>query len=121
MPLSILPHAGPAAAYRRLLALLGVVPLLPLLFAGPAQASRGNPGGFSLSAQSSVPYTLVPHRAAVECQAMNVTLAGGVAIAARLVAATAKAPEHCRLSGTIPAEVGFEINLPTQWNGRLWM
>jgi hypothetical protein len=125
MPLSILPHAGPAAAHRRLLALRGVVLLLPLLLplllAGPAQASRGNPGGFSLSAQSSVPYTLTPHRASVECQAMNVTLASGVTVSARLVAATAKAPEHCRLSGTIPAEVGFEINLPTQWNGRLWM
>jgi hypothetical protein len=122
MPFSLLPSFDPPSSLRwRVGALLGLAPLLPLLAAGPAQASRGNPGGFSLAAQSSVPYTATPHRAAVSCEAMNVTLSSGIVVSARLVAATAKAPEHCRLRGTIPAEIVFDINLPTQWNGRLWM
>ena len=38
-----------------------------------------------------------------------------------LVAATADAPEHCRVSGQVLPQVGFEVSLPTQWNGRLYM
>jgi feruloyl esterase len=45
-----------------------------------------------------------------------------IAIAtALLVPATADAPEHCRVSGQILPQVGFEVGLPTQWNGRLYM
>jgi feruloyl esterase len=40
---------------------------------------------------------------------------------ALLVPATADAPEHCRVSGQVLPEVGFEVGLPTQWNGRLYM
>jgi len=35
--------------------------------------------------------------------------------------ATADAPEHCRVRGQILPQVGFEVNLPAQWNGRLHM
>jgi feruloyl esterase len=41
--------------------------------------------------------------------------------AALLVPATADAPEHCRVSGQVLPQVGFEVGLPTQWNGRLYM
>ncbi|NRF70619.1 tannase/feruloyl esterase family alpha/beta hydrolase [Aquincola sp. S2] len=128
MPMSFVSPTAPSHAtlprWRRgLAAALGLVPLLlPLLFgAGEALASRGNPGGFSLAAQSSVPYTATPLRAALDCAAMNTTFANGIPLSAQLIAATAKAPEHCRIRGTLAAEVGFELNLPTQWNGRLWM
>src|SRR5208283_4371586 len=38
-----------------------------------------------------------------------------------LVPATADSPEHCRVSGQVLPQVGFEVGLPTQWNGRLYM
>ena len=91
------------------------------LYAGEAFASRANPYGFTNAAQSSVPYTATPFMAAVDCAAMNKTTPAGVVLSAQLIAASATAPEHCRIRGTIPAEIGFDINLPTQWNGRLWM
>src|SRR5271157_6101363 len=40
---------------------------------------------------------------------------------ALLVPATANAPEHCRVSGQVLPQVGFEVGLPTSWNGRLYM
>jgi len=86
-----------------------------------AMASRANAGGFANAAQSSVRYTQTPHPAAIECAAMNRSTPGGVVLNAQLIAASAVAPEHCRIRGTIPAEITFDINLPTQWNGRLWM
>ena len=41
--------------------------------------------------------------------------------AAVLVPATADVPEHCRVSGQVLPQVGFEVGLPTLWNGRLYM
>jgi hypothetical protein len=40
---------------------------------------------------------------------------------ATLVGATADVPEHCRVAGQILPEIQFEVNLPTAWNGRLYM
>jgi hypothetical protein len=40
---------------------------------------------------------------------------------ATLVGATSDLPEHCRVSGQILPEIQFEVNLPTAWNGRLYM
>ena len=37
---------------------------------------------------------------------------GIVSINARVVAATADTPQHCRVTGTITPEVAFEVNLP---------
>jgi len=38
-----------------------------------------------------------------------------------LVRAAADVPEHCRVAGQILPEIQFEVNLPTAWNGRLYM
>jgi feruloyl esterase len=38
-----------------------------------------------------------------------------------VVPATAEAPEHCRVTGQVLPEVGFEVSLPSQWNGRFYM
>jgi feruloyl esterase len=46
---------------------------------------------------------------------------GIVSIAARVVAATADTPQHCRVTGVITPEVAFEINLPDRWNRRFYM
>src|SRR6185503_10924840 len=42
-------------------------------------------------------------------------------ITATVMAATADAPEHCRLSGQILPEIRFEVSLPVSWNRRLYM
>lgn len=40
---------------------------------------------------------------------------------ATLVPPAQDVPEHCRVAGQILPEVRFEVNLPTVWNGRLYM
>jgi hypothetical protein len=42
-------------------------------------------------------------------------------IQSRAVAASGDAPAHCRVSGTLTPEIGFEINLPDRWNRRFYM
>jgi hypothetical protein len=106
-------------ARRRIAAALGLLALA--LHCGNAAASRGNAAGFTNAASSSVNYAATPHSSVLTCASMAKTTAGGVVLSAQLIAGSAAAPEHCRITGTIPAEIGFEINLPTQWNGRLWM
>jgi feruloyl esterase len=44
-----------------------------------------------------------------------------VKISARSVPAEDGAPAHCRVSGVLSPEVAFEVNLPSLWNGRLYM
>ena len=44
-----------------------------------------------------------------------------VQLDARDVAASAEAPAHCRVSGLLAPEIGFEVNLPARWNGRFYM
>jgi hypothetical protein len=58
----------------------------------------------------------------VACGAL-VALTGyefSVSTAAR-VAASREAPEFCRVTGLIAPEVRFELELPSAWNGRLYM
>lgn len=40
---------------------------------------------------------------------------------ATLMPATADTPEYCRVTGLIPAEIRFEVNLPASWNRRFYM
>ena len=42
-------------------------------------------------------------------------------ITATTVAASADAPEHCRIVGQIQPEIRFEVSLPAAWNGRLYV
>jgi len=42
-------------------------------------------------------------------------------IGATVIAASANAPEHCRVSLMVAPEINIEVNLPTAWNGRLYM
>lgn len=42
-------------------------------------------------------------------------------ISARVIAAAANAPEHCRVSLMVAPEINIEVNLPAAWNGRLYM
>ncbi|MDP9323343.1 MAG: tannase/feruloyl esterase family alpha/beta hydrolase [Acidobacteriota bacterium] len=40
---------------------------------------------------------------------------------ATLVPASGGVPEHCQVLGQIPPEIGFEVRLPSLWNGHLFM
>jgi feruloyl esterase len=42
-------------------------------------------------------------------------------LSAIVIPASSDAPEYCRVSGLIQPEIRFEVNLPTPWNGRLYM
>ena len=42
-------------------------------------------------------------------------------ISASVIPAAAEVPEHCRVSLLVPPEIGVEVNLPSAWNGRLYM
>src|SRR5262245_60561388 len=44
-----------------------------------------------------------------------------VSIQAQVVAADSGSPEHCRVNGVLSPEIGFEVNLPAQWNRRFYM
>jgi hypothetical protein len=48
-------------------------------------------------------------------------IADVVEIAAATVAADGNTPQHCRIAGVLAPEIAFEVNLPTPWNGRLYM
>ncbi len=77
---------------------------------------------FALARDSSVQYTQTPHKAAVRCKDLVATSNHAYSIiGAQLVEASETLPEHCRVSALAPTEVRFEVNLPTRWNGRLYM
>jgi feruloyl esterase len=42
-------------------------------------------------------------------------------VTASTIAASADAPEYCRIIGQIQPEVRFEVSLPAVWNGRLYV
>lgn len=42
-------------------------------------------------------------------------------VSAKLIPAQEGIPEYCRVYGVIQPEIRFEVNLPTSWNGRLYM
>jgi Tannase and feruloyl esterase len=44
-----------------------------------------------------------------------------VQLSAAVVPAAENAPSHCRVSGVLAPEIGFEVNLPARWNGRFYM
>jgi hypothetical protein len=62
---------------------------------------------------------LVPSKA---CDALGKFKTKEIAqIAAAPIAATATAPAHCRVTGTLSPEIAFEVSLPAKWNGRFYM
>lgn len=44
-----------------------------------------------------------------------------VRLEARAVGGGNGAPAHCRVSGVLAPEIGFEVNLPAKWNRRFYM
>ena len=87
----------------------------------PASAG-GNLYSFIDAAASAVDYRATPLQATRDCKSLASEVGSGVQItSAEVIPASSGSPEHCRLNGVIPTEIGFQINLPMAWNGRIYM
>src|SRR5262245_13715530 len=77
---------------------------------------------FANAKASLASYTVANTMPGKTCESLSSFKADGVTtIQARVVAATATMPQHCRVVGVIEPEVAFEINLPDRWNRRFYM
>ena len=105
------------AAIRTFVAMsLLIVPLV----SAPAAGQNGQ--SFAGVASSTVEYELPSAHPQRTCESL-VSLTGYEysIVSADLVPTADEVPEHCRVSGLIPPEIRFEINLPSGWNRRLYM
>ena len=84
--------------------------------------SRSEAAPFSNAGTGTVIYTHAPYAAQLRCKDLLAT--GHFAytiISATEIAANGRVPAHCRVDGLIQSEVRFEVNLPNNWNGRIYM
>ncbi len=92
-----------------------------LLIINPAVWAQ-NGSSFLKAQHSTVKYMEVPFRSSVACADLaSLTTYDFSVISARSIAGEETAPEHCRVSGVIPPEIVFQVNLPIAWNGRFYM
>jgi feruloyl esterase len=97
-----------------------VLPAALIVFCVTAAAADAQP--FANAKSSLAGYTVAqstPHKA---CESLATHKGEDItSIQARVVAATADTPQHCRVTGIIAPEVAFEVNLPDRWNSRFYM
>jgi feruloyl esterase len=87
-----------------------------------ASASPAAAQAFVNAGSSLANYSVANTSPAKTCESLSSFKNDGiVSIAARVVAATADTPQHCRVTGVITPEVAFEVNLPERWNRRFYM
>ncbi len=104
-----------ASRHRAILNTFWLVGLCVLL-------SRLEAAPFSNADTGIVIYTNAPYAAQLRCKDLLAT--GHFAytiISATEIAADDGVPAHCRVDGLIQSEVRFEVNLPNNWNGRIYM
>jgi hypothetical protein len=95
--------------------------LLALVFVSTSVLPAGAQP-FSNADRSRAKYAVADATPSKACSDLSAFAGDGiVSIAARVVAATADTPQHCRVTGVITPEVAFEINLPDRWNRRFYM
>jgi feruloyl esterase len=93
-----------------------------VVVAGLAYGSAAGAQPFANAGDSQAQYREASLRPSGACEQLNVRgIADVVEAAARTIPAEGGTPEHCRVSGVISPEVAFEVSLPAQWNGRLYM
>ena len=103
------------------LRLLLIISGLGFLAINPAVWAQ-NGSSFLEAENSTVGYTETPFRSATACaDLVSLTDYDFSVISARSIAEGGTAPEHCRVSGVIAPEIGFQVNLPIAWNGRFYM
>lgn len=86
------------------------------------------PNRASFAARVAAPTALLlaaaaTHAAADPCSALlDANVPGARITAAATVAAAGDLPAHCRVQGTIPQAIHFELRLPVaEWNGKFYM
>lgn len=81
-----------------------------------------NGDSFRDASVSSVDYAAARYSSGVDCAALVSGSNDDFSIlAAEVPEDLSGAPPHCRITGVIPAEILFEVNLPLDWNGRFYM
>src|SRR5262245_32861289 len=93
--------------------------LIILVSAAPLSAQT-----FAELKNSLVDYSKVDVEPRMSCEQLATAFVWNkeiVKLETRSVAAAGTTPAHCRLSGVIAPEIGFEVNLPAKWNQRLYM
>src|SRR5678816_423657 len=101
------------------------MPAMRILIAFAVLAASASPAwaqAFANAKSSLANYSTSDSAPKKTCESLS-TFKGKdiVDIQARVVAATADTPQHCRVVGTISPEVAFEVNLPDRWNRRFYM
>jgi feruloyl esterase len=76
---------------------------------------------FNNANESTVAYARADIPAAMRCKDLIATSDYQYTIIAATEINDGTVPVHCRVTGLVPSEVRFELNLPAQWNGRLYM
>ncbi len=89
------------------------------LLLGQAQAQ--NADSFRDAADASVDYRRTPYAAQAQCEDFISRTDTSVTVLSARVHEGDGTPPHCRITGVIPAEVLFEVNMPLAWNGRFYM
>jgi hypothetical protein len=95
------------ATYSRVLCAIAAV----LAFAPQAHAQP-----FANLKSSAVNYSIATAEPRTSCDALATAVKDKdiVSLKTREVAATDAAPAHCRVSGVLSPEIGFEVNLPAR-------
>ena len=83
----------------------------------PARAQLFADAGSSLT-----DYMAAETEPALACADLaNLKLQDVIAIRSQTIPTDGQVPAHCRVDGTIAAEIVFQVNLPATWNGRYYM
>jgi feruloyl esterase len=91
-----------------------------ITFCVTAAAADAQP--FANARTSLAGYTVAESIPQKTCESLSMFTGEDItSIQARVVAATADTPQHCRVTGIIAPEVAFEVNLPERWNRRFYM
>ena len=93
-----------------------------VLFATFVTAGAATAQPFANAKSSLAGYTAANVTPGKTCESLAAFKGDDVtSLQARVVAATADTPAHCRVLGVIAPEVAFEVNLPERWNQRFYM
>ena len=91
-----------------------------VLVCGTAGLARGQ--AFAGLKSSLVDYSQADVEPRVSCEHLGTFKTKElVEIRATAMPAAGDAPAHCRVSGLLRPEIGFEVNLPARWNQRFYM
>ena len=106
------------ASYRRVATATVATVGLTLAAATPARAQA-----FADQKSSLVDYSVGDAAPRLTCESLATTFKDKelVSLKTTAVPAAGSTPAHCRVSGVLAPEIGFEVNLPAAWNHRLYM